>query len=86
MMPGSAFLDTLNAAQPLPDGVEAITIRTAVDTHVVRGESATLAGVQDHELCCPTHAGLLRDEEVFVLVTDFLSMVGQRGNDPGASG
>jgi triacylglycerol lipase len=72
MLPGSAFLDALNAGAPLPDGLEAITIRTPIDTHVVPGESATLPGVPDHEVCCPTHRGLLRDEEVFRVLADFL--------------
>lgn len=72
MMPESPFLDSLNARAPVPEGVEAITIRTLVDTHIVPGESATLPGVPDYELCCPTHAGLLRDDEVFRIVLDFL--------------
>jgi triacylglycerol lipase len=79
MMPGSAFLDTLNAERPAPTSVEAITIRTVTDTHVVPGISATLPGVPDHELCCPTHAGLLRDDDVFDLVRSFLDHgAGQR--------
>lgn len=72
MLPGSAFLAALNAGAPLPDGVEAITIRTPIDTHVVPGESATLPGVPDRTVCCPTHQGLLRDDEVFRLVAEFL--------------
>lgn len=72
MMPDSPLLDTLNARAPSPDGIETITIRTSVDTHVVPGESATLPDVPDHRLCCPSHAGLLRDDEVFRLVQDFL--------------
>ncbi|MDH3271100.1 MAG: alpha/beta fold hydrolase [Gemmatimonadota bacterium] len=72
MMPGSPFLDTLNAAQPGPVGVDAITIRTLIDTHIVPGESATLPDVPDFEVCCPTHAGLMRDDEVFQIVLDFL--------------
>jgi triacylglycerol lipase len=72
MMPDSPFLDSLNTAAPVPDRVEAITIRTSVDTHVVPGESATLPGVADHRLCCPTHAGLLRDDVVFDIVLGFL--------------
>jgi triacylglycerol lipase len=72
MMPESAFLDTLNAAPAVPDGVRALTIRTPVDTHIVPGESATLPGVPDTIVCCPTHAGLLRDDEVFEIVLDFL--------------
>ena len=72
MMPDSPFLDTLNTEAPAPSGVEAITIRTVIDTHVVPGESATLPGVVDHEVCCPTHAGLLDDAEVFEIVRSFL--------------
>lgn len=72
MMPDSPFLDTLNARAPRPDGVEVMTIRTSVDAHIVPGESATLPGVTDHRVCCPTHEGLLRDPEVFDLVRRFL--------------
>ena len=72
MMPESPFLDTLNAAQPAPSGVEAITVRTLIDTHVVPGQSATLPDVPDYALCCPTHAGLLRDPDVFEIVRSFL--------------
>lgn len=81
MMPGSAFLDTLNAEHPAPVGVDAITVRTIVDTHIVPGESATLPGVPDFELCCPTHAGLLRHQGVFDVVRAFLAdgRVGGRG-------
>ena len=79
MMPESAFLDTLNA-DPAPLGVEAITVRTLVDTHIVPGESATLPGVSDHLICCPTHAGLLRDEDVFRILVDFLEDSGPWGS------
>jgi triacylglycerol lipase len=72
MMPHSAFLDSLNAAQAAPVGVEAITVRTLIDTHIVPGTSATLPGVPDYPLCCPTHAGLLRDADVFDIVRSFL--------------
>ena len=72
MIPESPFLQSLNSGDPLPDGLEAMTIRTPIDTRVVPGESATLPGVEDHTVCCPTHQGLLRDEDVFVLVLDFL--------------
>lgn len=72
MMPESAFLDSLNSGPALPIGLEAITIRTPIDTRVVPGESATLPGVEDHSVCCPTHQGLLRDDQVFRIVLDFL--------------
>lgn len=77
MMPESPFLDTLNARAPVPSGVEVITIRTSVDTHVVPAESATLPGVADHRLCCPTHGGLVRDQEVFDILRRFLEAGGK---------
>lgn len=76
MLPDSPFLEALNARPALPDGVEAITVRTPIDTRVLPGESATLPGVQDYEVCCPTHAGLLENEDVFIIVLDFLERVG----------
>lgn len=78
MLPESAFLDSLNAGPPLPEGVAAITVRTPIDTHVIPPESATLPGVRDHLVCCPTHDGLLRDLEVFRIVHEFLE-----GDGPG---
>jgi triacylglycerol lipase len=72
MMPDSPFLDSLNTFAPTPLGVDVITIRTSVDTHIVPGESATLPGAPDYRICCPTHAGLLRDEEAFSIVLEFL--------------
>jgi triacylglycerol lipase len=76
MMPESEFLAALNRGRALPPGIEAITIRTPIDTRVVPGESATLPGVQDHTVCCPTHQGMLRDDDVFHLVVDFLERTG----------
>ena len=73
MKPGSGFLDSLNAAPAVPIGTEALTIRTLIDTHVIPGESATLPGIDDETVCCPTHAGLLRDVEVFRLIRRFLA-------------
>ncbi|HSH75409.1 MAG TPA: alpha/beta fold hydrolase [Longimicrobiales bacterium] len=75
MTPGSAFLNALDEAPAVPEGLDAITVRTPIDTHVVPGESATLPGVPDHSVCCPTHRGLLRDDEVFRIVLDFLESV-----------
>ncbi len=77
MMPESPFLDTLNSRAPVPQGVEVITVRTTVDTHVVPGENATLPGVTDHKLCCPTHAGLLHHDEVYDIVRRFLDALGR---------
>ncbi len=72
MLPESPFLDSLNTGPALPGGVQAITVRTQIDTHVLPAESATLPGVPDHEVCCPTHPGMLRDTEVFEIVRRFL--------------
>ncbi len=72
MLPDSPFLDTLNAAPPVPAGVEAITIRTPIETHVIPPESGTLPGVPDFEVCCPTHDALPEDPATFILVRRFL--------------
>lgn len=72
MKPGSAFLDTLNAAIAVPIGTEAITLWTPLDTHIIPNSSALLVGFPDYRVCCPTHAGLLRDAEVFRVVRRFL--------------
>lgn len=85
MMPDSPFLKTLNAAPPVPVDVEAITVRTVIDTHIVPGESATLPGVPDYALCCPTHAGLLRSPDVFEIVRSFLEL-GVVGREPSSGG
>lgn len=72
MRPGSPFLDSLNAGSAIPEGVEALTVRTPLDTHILPPESATLPGVPDVEVCCPTHTGLLRDLEAFRVIRLFL--------------
>ena len=71
----------------VPAGVRAITVRTRIDTHVIPGESAILPGLPDHEVCCPTHAALPDDPEVFGIVLRFLEGSGaaQRPSRP-ASG
>jgi len=73
MIPGSAFLDSLNAGPAVPPGVQMMTLRTPLDAHVLPPESGRLPGVEDIEVCCPTHEGLLRDLEVFRIVRRFLS-------------
>jgi triacylglycerol lipase len=72
MEPRSSFLLSLLRAQPIPSGVRAITIRTPLDLHILPPESATLPGIPDLEVCCPTHAGLLDHEETFELIHRFL--------------
>ncbi|HZD05792.1 MAG TPA: alpha/beta fold hydrolase, partial [Longimicrobiales bacterium] len=69
---GSRFLLDLIRARAVPRGVEAITVRTPLDLHVVPNESATLPGIPNLEVCCPTHAGLLDDDATFELVERFL--------------
>jgi triacylglycerol lipase len=72
MEPGSRFLLDLIRARPIPPGVRAITIRTPLDLHIIPSESATLPGIPDVEVCCPTHAGLLDDDETFQAIRTFL--------------
>lgn len=73
MEPDSEFLKALNRGDPVPESVSALTIRTLLDTHVVPGISATLPGVLDIEVCCPTHPGLVDDVETFQYVQTFLT-------------
>ena len=73
MLPGSGFLQELNAGPAVPPGVEAMTVRTLLDTHVLPGESATLPGVPSLTVCCNTHWGLKRDREIFEAVRSFLA-------------
>lgn len=72
MYPGSDFLMTLMEGRPVPHGVEALTIRTPLDLHILPAESAVIPGVPDQQVCCPTHAGLLDDADVFERVRGFL--------------
>ena len=72
MRPGSPFLVAITRAPVLPPGVEALTVRTPLDLHVLPAESATLPGVPDVEVCCPTHEGMLDDDETFEAVRRFL--------------
>jgi triacylglycerol lipase len=72
MEPGSTFLLGLRQLPPLPWGVQALTIRTPVDLHILPPESATLPGVPDRRVCCPTHAGLLDDDATYEHIARFL--------------
>jgi len=72
MEPESEFLARLNQQNPVPDTVEALTIRTPVDTYVVPGLNATLPGVADVEVCCPSHSGLVDNDNAFYVVHVFL--------------
>jgi triacylglycerol esterase/lipase EstA (alpha/beta hydrolase family) len=81
MIPGSDFLKALNEGPSVPPGVEALTIRTVVDAHIVPEESATLPGVPDVQLCCPTHQGLLANMDVFRAVWRFLAEGTSGGED-----
>ena len=81
MIPGSEFLTSQNAEAPVPEGVEAMTVRTPIDALVLPIESAMLDGVPNHQICCPTHAGLLRSLDVYRVVRFFLA----EGNDSGGA-
>lgn len=76
MVPGSDFLLTLMEGRPLPPEVDALTIRTPLDLHILPPESAVIPGVPDLQVCCPTHAGLLDDPDVFVRIEAFLRAEG----------
>lgn len=76
MVPGSFFLTRLNAAASVPEGVRALAIRTPVDTRVIPASSAELRGerVENLELCCPTHPGLVDDDRTFAALLTFLQV------------
>lgn len=76
MLPGSEFLETLNAHPAVPAGVAALTVRTWLDTHVIPGASATLPGVRDVVVCCASHEGLTRDLTAFNAIAAFLKAGG----------
>lgn len=71
MKPGSPFLAQLDSV--LPEGVEGITIRSEIETHIIPNESATLPGVPDTVLCCNMHWTLPTDGSVMEIILDFLS-------------
>lgn len=73
MYPGSDFLLSLMDGRPIPDEIEAVTIRTPLDLHILPAESAVIPGVPDLQVCCPTHAGLLDDAGVFDRMVAFLT-------------
>jgi triacylglycerol lipase len=72
MYPGSDFLMTLMEGRPVPEGIDAVTIRTPLDLHILPPESALIPGIRDLQVCCPTHAGLLEDDGVFRVIEGFL--------------
>jgi hypothetical protein len=65
-------LTELNTYPLVPEGVQAMALWTPLDSHVVPGESAAPAGLRSQRICCPTHRGLLRDEESFELIRRFI--------------
>jgi triacylglycerol lipase len=78
MRPGSGFLEQLESGGQPQEWVEALTIRTPLDLNVVPGYGATLPGLGDRVICCPTHQGLLDHEEAYRVTRDFL-LYGRRG-------
>ncbi len=74
MVPGSDFLMDLNQGPPVPEWVEALSIRTPVDLRVIPASSARLVGegVENVEICCPTHNGLVDHEDTFLEILRFL--------------
>jgi triacylglycerol lipase len=74
MVPGSDFLNRLNGkGSGIPDGVEALSIRTPTDLRVIPATSAVLAGALNLEICCPTHHQLMDGEtRVFEVAARFL--------------
>ena len=72
MIPESEFLKDLQQGGWPQTWVNALSIRTPLDLTVVPGYGATLLGIGDRVICCPTHQGLLDHEETYIIVRDFL--------------
>jgi len=81
MIPGSEFLQNLQSHGWPRRWVNALAIRTPLDFTVVPGEGATMLGVPDRVICCPTHQGLLDHEDTFAAVRNFL-LFGRRVEEP----
>lgn len=73
MVPGSEFLEQLNKVPPPHDAPEILALRSPLDLVVIPSDSAILPGVQNEEVCCPTHQGLLTDGEAFRRIRAFLT-------------
>lgn len=73
MIPGSELLRELGGRPPVPPGVEAMTIRTPVEVHILPHASAVLPGVRNVRVCCPTHRGLLASRSAFRVIHRFLA-------------
>jgi triacylglycerol lipase len=82
MIPESEFLQGLQGGGWPQSWVNALTIRTPLDLTVVPGYGATLLGIGDRVICCPTHQGLLDHEETYVIVRDFLLYGRRTEGDP----
>lgn len=72
MIPGSEFLETLNEGPAVPEGVEGLALRTPLDLRILPASSAILPGVHNVEVCCPTHPGMIDDDNTFQAVEQFL--------------
>ncbi len=72
MVPGSDFLERINVDGGLPEGMEALSIRTPVDLRVIPGSSAMLPRAWNLEICCPTHNQLVVEERTVGAAINFL--------------
>jgi hypothetical protein len=70
MVPGSDFLERLNAAAD--SSAEFLAVRTPVDLNVIPSSSAMLPGARNLAVCCPSHHGLLSHRETLRAIVTFL--------------
>ncbi|RZS44221.1 triacylglycerol lipase [Herbihabitans rhizosphaerae] len=73
MIPGSEFLERLNAGASLPPGVSGTTIWSPSDGVVMPANSTVLPGLNNIEVAGVTHLGMLRDNAVAGLVATALA-------------
>jgi pimeloyl-ACP methyl ester carboxylesterase len=85
MIPGSPFLEELKEGGWPQRWVDALAIRTPLDLTVVPGEGASILGIGDQIICCPTHQGLLDHEETYSAIRAFLESGRQAAAGQGRS-
>ncbi len=72
MVPGSSFLQSLNATDETPGDVNYGTWRTWCDLIIVPSTSTKLDGASNYSAGCKTHAGMRTDRSVYEGVRNFI--------------
>lgn len=73
MRPGSDFLRRLNAGRAVPEGVEAVTLQTPFDLHVLPPARGRVEGVPSGRVWCLGHPRLIRHRPTLAHLVRLLS-------------